>query len=84
MVPSIGDAPHLGSPDATIALGSPPVVGIEDLLPHHMRLLPVRPRVMSWLRAQGSGNRLSPALLLSESAAVQLKRARARVRVPGR
>ncbi len=79
-VPSIGDTPHLGSPDATIAMGSPPVVGIEDLLPHHMRLLPLRPRVTSWLRAQRAGNRLSPSLLLSESTAAQLKRARARVR----
>jgi glycosyltransferase involved in cell wall biosynthesis len=83
-VPSIGDTAHLGSPDATIALASPPIVDIDDLLPHHMRLLPLRPRVSYWLRAQRSHRRLSPALLLSEPAASQIKRAQARMRRPGR
>jgi hypothetical protein len=73
-VPPIGDTPHLGAPDTDIAIGSPPVVDADDLLPHHLRLLPARPRVAAWLRARRRGDRLAPALLLSEPAVARLKR----------
>lgn len=83
-VPPIGDTPHLGPPDTMIAMASPPLVEFNDLLAYHMRLLPLRARSSSWLRALRSGKRRAPTLLLSESAAARLKRLRARASRPWR
>ena len=78
-VPDIGDTPHMGPPDTTIAMASPPLVDVDDLLVYHMRLLPLRARVSSWLLAMRKDRRTSPTLLLSESAAARLQRLRTSV-----
>jgi glycosyltransferase involved in cell wall biosynthesis len=77
-VPAIGDTPHFGPPDTTIAMASPPRVDADDLLLYHLRLLPPRARVQAWLRAARGGKRPSPGLLLSESNVARLQRYRHR------